>query len=77
MNSAGKLPLPQVALPPRGNFRLLRNAVLPPRGNFIILPIVDGCDANNIGVHANSGAICHVSSAHFLLIFPTVCLNRI
>ena len=63
MSGAGKLPLPQVVLPPRGNFRILRNAVLPPRGNFIILPNVDVCDANIIGVHANSGAISHVSSA--------------
>jgi len=77
MSGAGKLPLPQVVLPPRGYFRLLRNAVLPSRGNFIILPIVDVCDANNIGVHANSGAISHVSSAYFSLIFPTVYLNRI
>jgi hypothetical protein len=77
MSGAGKLPLPQVVLPPRGNFCLLRNAVLPPRGNFIMLHIVDVCDANNIGVHQNSGAISHVSSAYFSLIFPTVYLNRI
>jgi hypothetical protein len=47
MSGAGKLPLSQVVLPPRGNIRLLRNAVLPPRGNFITLPNVDVCGANN------------------------------
>jgi len=76
MSGARKLPLPQVVLPPRCNFRILRNAVLPPRGNFVILPNVDVCDAN-IRVHANSGAISHVSSAYFSLVFPTVYLNRI
>jgi hypothetical protein len=77
MSGAEKLPLSQVVLPPRRNFRVLRNAVLPPRGNFIIVSKVDVCDGSNIRVHANSGAIPHVSSAYFSLIFPTVYLNRI
>jgi hypothetical protein len=77
MSDAGKLPLPQVVLPPGGNFRILRNAVLPPGGSFSILPNVDVCDGDSVRVHAHSGAISRVSSAYFLLIFPTVYLNRI